>query len=282
MATLMTIPVEIRNQIYEYILHSVPLQEPLTFTRIEPEHEDGRPRFHYAYRTPPEESHLGLSLTNRQIHHEVNTVIDHLAKSNQMNYHFDLRQLNPDDHIRLDFVWIQLPALKSFINTITVDMEAGLNNYRQLRNLFTLLQEMVQLFTRTLKLRQGPTYMPLTVKNLFINIRFPTILSLINGDTDNQRAGQKLEHIKKIYSSSCLQMSHINLISARKCRRVAPRFKKVVIMKEREVWWEQENLMLPEQWMKDSKESTGYRKWVSWFWLSESRNGCKGKERLFD
>ena len=282
MATLMALPVEIRNQVYEYVLHSVPLQAPLIFTRIEPEHEDYRSRFHYASRLPPEEPHLSLHLTNRQIHHEVNAVIDHLAKSNQMDYRFDLHQLNPDDHFRQDFVWIQLPALNPFINTITVEMEANFRDYRQLQNLFILLQEMVQLFTRTLKLRQGPTYMPLTVNNLIINIRIPTISSLIDEDTDDQRAGWKLERIKKIYSGSYLHMSYIDHISARKCRKLAPRFKKVVIMKEHEVWHEQKNLVLPEQRRKDSKEPMGYREWVSWCWLSESRNGCKGKERLFD
>jgi hypothetical protein len=282
MATFMALPVEIRNQVYEYVLHSVPLQAPLIFTRIEPEHEDDRPRFHYASRLPPEEPHLSLNLTNRQIHLEVNAMIDHLAKSNQMDYRFDLRQLNPNDNIRQDFTWIQLPALKSFINTITVDMEVSFRDYRQLQNLFILLLEMVQLFTRTLKLRQGPIYMPLTVNNLFINIRIPTISSLIDEDTDGQRAGWKLERIKKIYSDPYRHMSYIDHISARKCRKLAPRFKKVVIMKEDEVWLEQENLMLPEQRRKDSKEPTGYSDWVSWCWLGESRNGCKGKERLFD
>jgi hypothetical protein len=278
----MALPVEIRNQIYQYVLHSVPLHEPLTFTRIEPEYEDDQPRFHYASRPPPEEPHLSLKLTNRQIHHEVNALIEHLAKSNHINYQFDLRQLNIADRTRLDLVWIQFPALNSFINTITVEMEARFRDYRQLQNIFILLLEVVQLLTKTLKLREGLAYMPLTVDKLFINIRFPTISSLMNEGVVDHIAEWQLKHTKKIYTDPDRHMSYIDHISPRRCHGWAPRFKKVVIMKEREVWREQENLMLPEQWAKDSKEPTGYRKWVSWCWLGENRNGSKGKERLFN
>jgi hypothetical protein len=63
---------------------------------------------------------------------------------------------------------------------------------------------------------------------------------------------------------------------------MAPRFENVVIMKGDKVWTEKESLMLSEQWTKDSKEPAEYRKSTTWCWLGKGRNGCKGKERLFN
>jgi hypothetical protein len=282
MATLLALPVEIRNQIYDYILHSTPLQESLSFSRIKPENEADRPQFHYAHRPPPEEPTFNLKLTNQQIYQEVNNAIAHLVKSNQINYRFDLCQVNPLDHFRLDFIWIEFPSLHSVVNTIEIDMQASVRGRLQLRNLFFDLQEMVQLFSRTLKKRQGSTYMPLTVDNLMINIRFPTISSFIDGSIGYRKAAWELEQIKRQYSDSSPLTPLIGDISARKCNKMAPRFKKVVVMNGDKVWTEQENLLLSEQWTKDSKDPTRYSKSTTWCWLTESRNGCKGKERLYN
>jgi hypothetical protein len=283
MATLVALPVEVRNQIYDYVLHSTPLQESLSFSRIKSEDEADRPQFHYVHRPPPEEPTFNLKLTSQQIYQEVNNAIAHLVKSNQINYRFDLCQVNPLDHFRLDFLWIQFPFLTSVVNTIEIDVQITFRVRLQLRHLFFRLQELVQLFTRTLKQRQGSTYIPLTVNNLIINLRFPKISSLTDENTEYRRAVWKLEEMKRQSPDSSLLTPFVGYVSARKCNKMAPRFKKVVVMNEDEMWTEQENLLLlSEQWTKNSEEPAGYSRSTAWCWLTESRNGCKGKERLYN
>ena len=63
------------------------------------------------------------------------------------------------------------------------------------------------------------------------------------------------------------------------CSRTATRIARVRVIRNGELWYKWKNLMLPGLNMEDTVSlppRIGFR------WLGRDRDGCEGKERLFD
>ena len=108
-ANLLSLPLEIRNIIYDYILCSPPPGNIVIGGKRDPPWT-AKP---HTFRLPPEVLHLGLQLTNRQLYHEFRAAIQFLVKAYGIDYEFELKR-------NFQQAWIELfPVLQSTIHRIT-------------------------------------------------------------------------------------------------------------------------------------------------------------------
>jgi hypothetical protein len=187
------LPLEIRQLIYDFLLHSCPSPglsrqvylvsdpSPTPIPRL------GRFQFH----THPEKHHHNIQFANRQIHAEFHDTIRLLEQSNKLMISYDLVYPLPYDGRDLDrkiVRWKLFPTLRNHINRLTLDLSfelepiAGfslssnwLNHIPSQfpRAPFIVLVHILLQFERTITRRYGPDIAPLTIDLLVINLTQP-------------------------------------------------------------------------------------------------------------
>jgi len=173
------LPVEIRDLIYDILLHS----HPSTYRSREMYWDQGCQTLEF--RTRPETHHHGIQLANRQLHSEFQDAIRLLVQSNKLQFAFEqfYRPPCPYDY-QPALTWKLVPTLRPHLNRITRNVNFRLpkkpsqssdfwgdqipNNFSAAP--FLSLSRLLRHFGRTIERRHGPDAAPLTIDHLVINI----------------------------------------------------------------------------------------------------------------
>lgn len=112
MPGLLHLPLEIRNHVYEVLLHDV-LEPQMRGVMVVSDN--------YIRDQLPLRPYRGLLRTCRQTHHEFKQAIHHMAASGRLNYELDIIFSHGRPFFSL--TWIRFPALSPIINSVLFNID---------------------------------------------------------------------------------------------------------------------------------------------------------------